>query len=161
MNLEGARLRLQSLLGQCANHAARLETAAREVRDLGSLEGARLANPSEDDAKRIDLLLYRYMRLQDALGGRLFPALLEAGSEEPVESAYIDKLHTLERLGVIASKETWMELRALRNQMAHDYPDPEIRARILTEALRTVPELANALQAAGRYARDKLQLEAE
>jgi hypothetical protein len=158
LNLDAARLRLENLLRQCQSHAARLETAVREIGELGTLDASRLAAACESDAKRIDLLLFRYMRLQDALGGRLFPALLEAGSEEPVESAFIDKLHALERLGVIDSSEAWMELRALRNQMAHDYPDPEIRARILAEAVRSAPELVRALAAALRYARDKLRL---
>lgn len=158
MSRDGNTLRLAALLDQGAKLGARLESARQQLTALGEMKAARVAEPSEEEARHIDVLLFRYMRMQDLLGGRLFPALLEAGAELPVESAYIDKLHTLERLGVIDSAGEWMELRALRNQMAHDDPDPKIRLRILLDALNSVPTLLAALEAAALYAGEKLGL---
>ena len=151
-------LRLQAQFEQCARLGAWLADAGKGVAGSGALSVERVAAPTPTDADLFDLLLYRYMRMQDALGGRLLPTLLEAGGELPVESAYIDKLNQLERLGIVGSTARWMELRALRNRMAHDYPDSAVRLGILREALASVAELLAANGAARRYASEKLGL---
>ena len=158
MTVKPMELRLQAQFEQCARLAAWLSDAGKAVAGSGPLTVDRVAAPSPTDADLFDLLLYRYMRMQDALGGRLLPTLLEAGGELPVESAYIDKLNQLERLGIVGSAARWMELRALRNRMAHDYPDSDVRLGILREALTSVPELLATYTAARRYASEKLGL---
>lgn len=158
MSANPTELRLMTLFDQCARLAIWLADACEAVAGSGPLNVERVAAPAAADADAFDLLLYRYMRMQDALGGKLLPTLLEAGGETPVESAFIDKLNQLERLGIVGSAARWMELRALRNRMAHDYPDPEIRLGILREAVESVPELLAAHAAAHRYASDKLGL---
>lgn len=158
MTPETARLRLKSALDRCARHAARLTVAQDDLRKLGPLDASRLANPSKEEADRIDLLLLSYMRLQDALGGQLFPALLEAGGDLSAESGYIDRLNQLERLGIVESTEKWLELRAIRNQLTHDYPDPEVRLQILNSTIDTIQNLQRTLSVAKAYAEQKLKL---
>ncbi len=104
-------------------------------------------------------MLFGYVRLQDAIGSRLFPARLEAGGELLIESSYIDRLNPLERLGVIQSAESWMELRAIRNQITHDYPEPEVRRQILAQALETISELQQTVASVRKYAVQNLKLE--
>ena len=158
MSLKTVRLRAITLLDQCEKHAERLDVARKDLHKMGAFDAARLTDPTKEDADRVELVLFGYVRLQDAIGSRLFPALLEAGGELSVESSFVDRLNLLERLGIIQSTESWMELRAIRNQITHDYPEPEVRHQILNQALETISELQQTVVAARHYAAEKLQL---
>ena len=70
-------------------------------------------------AERLDAFVARFARLQDTVGDKLLPALLAAVAE-PVGAA-IDNLNRAERLGWLDSVELWRSVRALRNQMIHEY----------------------------------------
>jgi hypothetical protein len=73
----------------------------------------------QDLAERVDAFVARFGRLQDTLGDKLLPRLLE-WLAEPVGPA-IDNLARAERLGLIGSGEAWIEARQLRNYMIHEY----------------------------------------
>ena len=88
----------------------------------------------------------RFGRLQDTLGDKLLPALLD-WLAEPVGPA-IDNLNKAERLGWIESVDTWIEVRRLRNRMIHEYVrDPAELASTLMVWHAAVPLLANAATA--------------
>ena len=66
----------------------------------------------------------RFTSLQDTLGGRLFRCLLVEHLGEPYEDLSLrDVLDRLGKLSVIASAERWGQIRAMRNTLAHDYPE--------------------------------------
>jgi hypothetical protein len=87
------------------------------------LSAEKLTALPEGQVAVLDQFIYRFTKLQDALGSRLFPALavLVIGDEEP--RPFLDTLNRLEKAGVLESVETWQTLRVLRNNLAHDYPD--------------------------------------
>lgn len=151
--MSGEALRLAQLLTTCARHGAVLLRARERVRTLGEITAARMETLTDEEVMMVDQFLYRFARLQDTLGMKLFPVLL-AASEEPLEESatYIDKLNQLERLGVIESSHRWRELRALRNRLTHDYPDPAIRAQILNDTIDNAPELLTRATRAAAYA---------
>lgn len=96
-------------------------------------------------SERVDAFVARFSRLQDTLGDKLLPELLEALGEE--RAILIDRLDMAEKLGWIRSSEQWMAIRQLRNQMIHEYiEDPAV----LTAALQTghsyVKELTNTAE---------------
>jgi uncharacterized protein with HEPN domain len=62
------------------------------------------------------------MKIQDSMGGRLFPALLENLGEEIKGMPFIDRLAKLEELEIIDSADEWMLLRETRNVITHEYP---------------------------------------
>ena len=96
-------------------------------------------------SERLDAFVARFARLQDSLGDKLLPALLTALAE-PVGAA-IDNLNRGERLGWFASVEAWRVIRALRNQMIHDYvEDRRVLEGALVAARDAVPML-NAVAA--------------
>lgn len=70
----------------------------------------------------IDQFIYRFSKLQDVVGSRLFPGLLNALAEPLEDKAFIDILNRLERFEVIVSTQSWLELRKIRNDIAHEYP---------------------------------------
>jgi hypothetical protein len=86
-----------------------------------------------DLSERTDAFVARFSRLQDTLADKLLPELL-AWLAEPVGPA-IDNLNKAERLGWIASVQSWLEARRLRNRMIHEY-------------VRDAAELAAALRLA-------------
>lgn len=92
-------------------------------------------------SERLDAFVARFARLQDSLGDKLLPSLLVALAE-PVGAA-IDNLNRGERLGWFASVEAWRIVRALRNQMIHEYvEDRRVLEGALIAARDAVPMLA-------------------
>ncbi len=100
----------------------------------------------EDDpelAERVEAFVGRFGRLQDTVGDKLLPLLLNALGEK--SSTAIDNLDRAERLGWIVSSDTWMTMRHLRNQMIHEYvEDPVLLASALQAGHAFVPELVAA-----------------
>lgn len=76
---------------------------------------------SSQDRRLLDQFAYRFTRLQDDMGGRLFPALLGALGKEVTAMSVIDRLNRLEQLGWIPLVDEWLELRRIRNEFAHDF----------------------------------------
>ena len=93
--------------------------------------------------ERVDAFVARFGRLQDTLGDKLLPAVLN-WLAEPVGPA-IDNLGRAERLGWIESADRWMECRQLRNFMIHEYVrDLNVLANSLTQGHAAVPVLTAA-----------------
>jgi len=64
----------------------------------------------EDLAEKVEAFTSRFSRLQDTVGDKLLPAWLNALGEQT--GAAIDNLDKAEKLGVLASADQWLEIRA-------------------------------------------------
>ena len=85
----------------------------------------------------------RFGRLQDTVGDKLLPLLLDVLGEKT--SAVIDNLDMAERLGLIKSADEWMTIRNLRNPMIHEYvEDPAVLISALQSGHAFVPTLIAA-----------------
>ena len=115
-------LSLQQALVTCQGHREALQDALDDlnVRNIDSLDFEAL---SKTDRRLLDQFAYRYTRLQDDMGARLMPAVLKALGEDVAAMSAIDRFARLEQLGWLSSADTWNELRQIRNQFTHDYPD--------------------------------------
>ena len=69
----------------------------------------------------LDAYLKRFASLQDFLGAKIFPLLLEVAGIHTKKMSEI--LSHIEREGVIDTLESWVELRDVRNELEHDYPE--------------------------------------
>lgn len=78
-----------------------------------------------DKIKTIDSFIYRFIKIQDKMGEKLFPAVLQLLQEYKQNMPLIDVLNKLEKLGIINSTDEWIDFRKLRNSLTHDYPDNE------------------------------------
>jgi hypothetical protein len=67
----------------------------------------------------LEALGARFARLSDMLVQKLFRAV--DALELIDEGSIIDRLNRMEKRGVIAKTEDWVEIRQIRNQIAHDY----------------------------------------
>ncbi len=107
---------------------------------------------SPDLAERVDAFVSRFGRLQDTLGDKLLPNLLDTLGERT--AALIDNLDRAERLGIIPSADQWLALRKLRHQMVHEYvEDP----RLLADALQTAHGFVPVLTAVAGRLRDEIR----
>ncbi len=75
------------------------------------------------DIAMLDQFSTRLAKLQDLMGAKLFPLVLEMTKEQGSLDAFIDKLNRLEKIGAIPSAEGWLLLREMRHAFAHEYPD--------------------------------------
>lgn len=157
--------RLTAALRECALHARILAQALLETRGWLALDATRVATLADADRRVLDQLAYRFGKLQDTLGERVLPALLDVAQEPlPERATFAEKLQRLERLGAIDGAAQWKALREVRNQIAQEYPDaPEVRAAAVNQFLAGIAVLLNCwetvLSFAGRVAADCLPAE--
>lgn len=106
-----------------------------------TLERVKRLEEHIDLAECVDAFVSRFGRLQDTLGDKLLPAVLEALGERRASAT--DNLDIAERLGFVESADGWFTLRHLRNQMVHEYvEDPAI----LQSALQSGHEQVSTLK---------------
>jgi hypothetical protein len=135
------RLALQQALSTCRGHRDGLVDALTDMPQPPADVGA-LAHLTRDDRRVLDQFAYRYTRLQDDMGNRLLPAILRALGEDIAVMSTIDRLARLEQLGWIPSADEWLELRRLRNEFSHEYPQaPEERLERLRLAFAAARRL--------------------
>ncbi len=119
----GAAERFQAILHECDVHARRLTHARKVCGEYFPLTPTTYSELSEDAITRIDQLVYRFTKLQDALGAKLFPMIVAQLREDADSLTVLDKLHELEKARAITDADRWQELREIRNQLTHDYED--------------------------------------
>lgn len=136
MKREGSSAAVQRAAFLCRivrKEAAHLEgTAGRLFPQGEKLTPSRVEAWLDDPAlsERLDAFVTRFSRLQDTVGDKLIPALLELTGEE--RGPAIDNLNKAEKFGWIDSADEWMLYRKLRNQMVHEYIEDTV---VLTDAL--------------------------
>jgi hypothetical protein len=73
--------------------------------------------------KTIDAFVYRFVKLQDYMGQKLFKNLLKSLGEDYDSLSFLDILDKLEKLGIIPKADEWIQIRTLKNKLTHEYPD--------------------------------------
>ena len=103
-------------------HKKRLTTALRDTKKMPPITPYTFGNLSEQDAYVLEMLNTRFCKMQDDMGSKIFPKILEVTSMyDKSVTTYIDKLNFLEKDGFLFSAEWWDNLRKLRNGIVHDY----------------------------------------
>ena len=118
-----SKLRLQDAWRECERHIYHLCRALQSLEPILPMTAERFEHLTDAQVQSLDQFILRFTKLQDAMGNRLFPAILAYLQEPYEERPMLDKLNRLEKLGYLDSAETWHEIRATRNRFAHDYPD--------------------------------------
>ncbi len=116
-------IRWESAVAECRAHQKRLSKAAQKIEIRLPFEPDDIEGMSDDDCAWLDQYLYRFTKLQDAMGERLFSASLLMLSEDFSRKPFVDMLNRLEALRLIPSRQWWELQREMRNQIAHEYPD--------------------------------------
>ena len=99
------------------------------------LNKERYQSLSEDEIEHIDQFLYRFSKLQDAMGQKLFKSILLLLDEKVENKPFIDILNRLEKLELLEDANIWRELRDDRNELAHNYEDDPEEASLIINKL--------------------------
>jgi hypothetical protein len=142
-----ATLRLQDAWRECERNAYHLQRALEQLRPLLPMGGGQFQTLTDAQIQTLDQFILRFTKLQDAMGGHLFPAILGYMQEPYEERPMLDKLNRLEKLGFLQDALAWSAVRTIRNKFAHDYPDdPEKNAALINIATQTAQTLVGALR---------------
>lgn len=137
---------LRHALDTCAQHQDALRDALTDL-ERRRLQADELGKLSRADRRLLDQFAYRFTRIQDDMGARLFPAALRALGEDVSPMPAFDRLARLEQLGWLPDAERWGEMRRVRNEFTHDYPESlEERFARLELAIACALEAANILE---------------
>lgn len=112
--------KLINIIYECNQHKKRIVSAYQKMKNSLPLTIESYTNFEEDKIEHIDQFLFRFSRLQDTMGEKLFPTVLILLGENITHKPFIDILNNLEKLELIF-KDDWMELRQIRNGVAHEY----------------------------------------
>lgn len=116
-------LRLQDAWRECERNIYHLCRALTSLAPILPMTGEGFEHLTDAQVQSVDQFILRFTKLQDAMGSRLFPAILQYLQEPYEERPMLDKLNRLEKLRYIQSAEVWQNIRNTRNKFAHDYPD--------------------------------------
>ncbi|NLO18571.1 MAG: hypothetical protein GX121_01615 [Ignavibacteria bacterium] len=112
---------LKSIIDTTFLHLKRASTTLNQIKKF-NLEDSLIEDDNEI-TKTIDAFIFRYTKLQDFVGDKLFKRLLAALGEYKSNMSYVDVLDKLEKLEIISSSSNWIKFRQLRNQLTQEYPD--------------------------------------
>ncbi len=74
-----------------------------------------------EDKAILDAYLKRFSSVQDFLGAKIFSPLLDIAGINSGKMSEV--LYLIEKEEIIDSLDHWIELREVRNELEHDYPD--------------------------------------
>jgi hypothetical protein len=136
------------LVNECYKHKQRMMSAIENLQQILPLNGERYQRLTEDEVTHIDQYLFRFAKLQDTMGQRLFRLIMSMLGEDVESMPFIDVLNRLEKMGRIPSVEEWRRLGEIRNQVSHEYDDrPEYMAAALNSVFDARESLFDVLRA--------------
>ncbi len=135
-------------------HLDRLKKASQEIKEKNLLENFDIDN--FETVKVIDTFIFRFIKLQDYLGQKLFRRFLEEIGELYENMSFIDVLDKLEKFGIISLSEEWIEIRRLRNKLTQEYPDEieEMKEEIKI-AMDKIPILEKTIENIENYLKER------
>ena len=149
MNKDEARLKI--IIGQCDKHAQRLNYAYSQIAFLLPFTVENVNSLKDEEISHLDQYIFRFSKLQDTLGHKLFPAILSRLGEEVHNKSFLDIFNRLEQLNIIEDFSLWQELRIVRNEIAHEYHEDE------HELAEKLNRLVNSRQPLEKYFQDILE----
>lgn len=117
------QLKLQKIINECDKHILRMNSAYKKIVASLPLDAESYTKLNEDEVEHIDQYLFRFAKLQDAIGKRFFKVIFVSLEEDIEDISFIDLLNRLEKLNILDSTEQWLELRKIRNVLSHTYED--------------------------------------
>jgi hypothetical protein len=136
------RDKLTETLAICDSHYQRMNFAFESIEKYFPLTDLKFSKISPVEMALFDQLIYRFSKLQDSMGSRLFKQLLEALEEDISGLPFIDILNKMEKLNLLDRSLDWIVLRQTRNTVSHEYP---FLKDVQIEELNLLPEQVEKL----------------
>ena len=105
------QLKIEQAISECEKHIERLEYAKKNMKSLMPLTGRKYENLKNKEVIYIDQFLYRFAKLQDAIGQKLIKSLFEYLGESIENKSFKDIFNKLEQIGILKDFEKWNSLR--------------------------------------------------
>ena len=137
-----AKQKVIKVIAECELHQKRIEYALIKLKQFMPLTVDSYKTLNDEQIESLDQFLFRFSKLQDAIDQRLFSGVLEILEEPVKDTSFLDRLNRLEQLRIIDSKEQWLNLRNMRNNLAHEYEDDP---KGMSEALNLIYEFHGVL----------------
>jgi hypothetical protein len=112
--------KLIMVLYECNQHKKMINNAYGHLESFLPLSKEKYIHFSLEQVGFIEQFLFRFSKLQDSMGEKLFGTILFLLGEDFSKKPFIDMLNRLEKLELL-DKQGWMDLRTTRNNVAHEY----------------------------------------
>ncbi len=112
--------KLGMILYECNQHVKMIDNSYSKLEQYLPLSEKVYLDFSADEIVYIDQFLFRFSKLQDSMGEKLFGTMLLLLGEDFSKKPFIDILNRLEKMELLY-KNRWMKLRKIRNDVAHEY----------------------------------------
>ncbi len=119
---------LKSVINECNKHVQRMDSAYKKIEPSLPITSEKIFKLDDEEVEHIDQYIFRFSKLQDAIGNKLFKSVLAELGEEVANRPAIDIFNRMEQLGIISDYDLWKEFRDIRNELAHDYEENEKEA---------------------------------
>lgn len=114
--------KLSETLAICELHNQRMMFALENIKKYFPLTEENFSQIPQLGMALFDQLVFRFSKLQDSMGTRLFRQILEFLEEDVSGLPFIDILTKMEKLNLIDNANDWISLRQIRNTVSHEYP---------------------------------------
>lgn len=164
-----ALTKLLSAISECNSHLENIDYAIQQMEPLLPFDVKKYSNMQKEDTSHLDQFIFRFSKLQDSMGGRLFKSILDNIGELNKKEPLIDLLNKLEKFGIVqfrripaptengSEAHEWTYLREIRNQLVHEYPDDiGQRVAITNAALTCTVRLYEIYNSAKTYITEKV-----
>ena len=116
--------KLELHLEESTIHIDRLLDVLGTLKKLYPLDHNTFQTISTESKDKLDVLAFRFSKLQDLLGTKIFREYLTV-LQYPVEDKnFLELLKELDKEKIVGIDQ-WSEFRGIRNSLAHDYPSEE------------------------------------
>lgn len=123
-------------------HAQHIKDAINKLQDLFPISEQKVAIRSLEEIVWLEGLVYRLGKLQDYMGNKVINLFFEVLGTSVERLTMLEKLHQLEKLGIMDDAKLWLKMRNMRKHLEHEDPNyPELTAKYLNEAFEMAPQL--------------------
>jgi len=119
LELNIAKITLQKYFSECDKHVQRIQEAYSDLQSIIPINAAKYKTLTKQEVQALDQYLFRFSKLQDRMGDKLFKLIVEQYQQSSEQLSFIDVLNKLEKLEYINSAKEWIYLRKIRNEIAH------------------------------------------
>ncbi|WP_035587192.1 hypothetical protein [Hippea jasoniae] len=114
--------RMAKYLAEAHLHMERLMDVLERIKIFYPLNVDKFDKLTSIQKDMLDALAFRFMKLQDLLGSKIFREYLIEMGFVAEDKTFFDILKEVENENIV-DIDTWSEFRKVRNILAHDYPD--------------------------------------
>ncbi len=138
--------RLKNYLQEAQLHIERLKDVINRLQHLYPLNLHKFQNLSAEEKDMLDVLAFRFSKLQDLIGAKIFREFLNQTGFITEGKTFLEVLREIEKEGII-DIDTWSDFRKVRSLIAHEYPfNLEERIEAINYLIENAPNLIEVVE---------------